>query len=348
MTSLAATIHEDTMLDAIPEYERGFPEENDNRLTIAAIIPLYNGAAYIETALLSVLFQTRPPDEIIVVDDGSTDHGPAVVERLARSYPIRLLHKANGGQSAARNFAVRNTTAALIALLDQDDVWYPDHLERLMKPFLVTGFPELGWSYSDLDEIDENGALVRRNFLASLGTPHPKTDVFNCLNQDMFVLPSASLVSRKAFESVGGFDERLCGYEDDDLFLRLFRANYRNVFIPDPLSKWRIHVGSTSYTPRMARSRAIYARKLLTTFPDDPVRSRYYTRHLIVPRFLPRMYEGVREALRRSDPAPVAEAMADMALLMPGSGRRVQLKFRLLQLALRSRHGRLFARMVLR
>src|SRR5581483_11195160 len=90
-------------------------------LTVAAVIPLYNGAGYIETAIGSVLAQSRPPDEIVVVDDGSIDAGPEIVERLARKHPIRFLRKSNGGQASARNFGVANTRSTLIAFLDQDD-----------------------------------------------------------------------------------------------------------------------------------------------------------------------------------------------------------------------------------
>ena len=103
--------------------------------SIVAIIPLYNGAMWIDWAIRSVLAQTHMPDEFIVVDDGSTDGGAAVVERLAAEYPIiKLMRKRNGGQSAARNFAVAHSKSVLIALLDQDDFWYPTHLERLLKP----------------------------------------------------------------------------------------------------------------------------------------------------------------------------------------------------------------------
>ena len=77
----------------------------------------------------------------------------------------------------------------------------------------------LPWMTSDLDEIDEDGYLVARSYLGKLGTAHPKRHVYDCIRQDMFILPSASLILREAFLSVGGFDERLCGYEDDDLFL---------------------------------------------------------------------------------------------------------------------------------
>ena len=207
---------------------------------ISTIIPLYNGATYIEAALRSVMRQTLPPNEVIVVDDGSTDNGAEIVRRLAAEYPITLLSKANGGQSSARNFGAVHATGDLIALLDQDDIWYPDHLAELVKPFLRPRSTALGWVYSNLDEIAANGHMLVRSFLTTLGSQHPKRDIFACLKQDMFILPSASLISREAFDAVGGFDERLSGYEDDDLFLRLFLAGFDNEYIDTPLSQWRI------------------------------------------------------------------------------------------------------------
>jgi glycosyltransferase involved in cell wall biosynthesis len=109
--------------------------------SIAAIIPLYNGARWIEGAIRGFFAQTLQPDEFIVVDDGSTDDGAgaAIVERLALERPIRLLQKENGRQSAARNFGVKHSASALIALLDQDDEWYPNHLEELISG--TTGSP---------------------------------------------------------------------------------------------------------------------------------------------------------------------------------------------------------------
>jgi GT2 family glycosyltransferase len=77
--------------------------------------------------------------------------------------------------------------------------------------------------------MDIDGSMLIRSFLTRLPTAHPKRSLIECLGQDMFVVPSASLISRKAFQAVGGFDESLSGYEDDDLFLRMFRAGYDNV-----------------------------------------------------------------------------------------------------------------------
>src|SRR6266566_5561551 len=292
--------------------------------SIVAIMPLYNGARWIEQSIRSVLAQTLPPDEFIVVDDGSTDDGHRIAERLAQSHPIRLLRKPNGGQSSARNFGVAHSRSALIALLDQDDAWYPHHLATLIEPFRKPRGVPVGWVYSDVDEVDESGGMVNKRLLGLMppGNPlfpreNPKRSLAACLSNDMFVLPSASLITRGAFEAVGGFDERLCGYEDDDLFLRLFRAGYDNVFIDEPLSQWRIHRTSTSRTSRMARSRMIYAMKLFEQSPDNPARRRYWSRDCLAPRFLsPTLGDYVR-ALEKRDADMFRTAIAHVQILLP-------------------------------
>jgi glycosyltransferase involved in cell wall biosynthesis len=292
-------------------------------LSIAAIIPLYNGARWIEQSMRSVLAQTLAPDEFIVVDDGSTDDGPRIVERLAQSHPIRLLGKPNGGQSSAGNFGVAHSASALIALLDQDDAWYPHHLATLIKPFRKPRGVPLGWVYSDLDEIDERGGMVNKRLLNLirrvnlLPRENPKRSLSACLSNDLFILPSASLISRGAFEAVGGFDECLCGYEDDDLFLRLFRAGYDNVFIDEPLSQWRIYQTLTSYTYRMARSRMIYAMKLFEQFPNDRPRRRYWSRDCIAPRFVYQTLGDFLKALETRDTEMFRTAVAHLQILLP-------------------------------
>jgi glycosyltransferase involved in cell wall biosynthesis len=285
-------------------------------LSISAIIPLYNGEKYIAQAIRSVERQIVKPIELIVVDDGSTDRGCEIVRELAKSVALTLIHKPNGGQSSARNLGVRHSKGKLIALLDQDDMWYPNHLQELVKPFQKPRSPELGWVYSDLDEADENGKMLTRRFLRTLPAPHPKRDMFSCLRQDMFVLPSASLISRKAFDHVGGFDERLSGYEDDDLFLRLFHEGYDNEFIPMALSMWRIYPSSSSYSSRMAASRMVYARKLCQSFPDDPARTRYcLVRDLIAPRFFVQVLGEFVRAAKRGDWSRAEKTLEDLEFL---------------------------------
>jgi GT2 family glycosyltransferase len=145
---------------------------------------------------------------------------------------------------------------------------------------------------------------------------HPKLDLANCLRQDMFILPSAALISRQAFCQVGRFDERLSGYEDDDLFLRLFRAGFDSVFLQEPLSKWRIFQGSSSYSPRMASSRMVYAAALIERFPNDKTKSLYHVRDLIAPRFLRSMLAHFRRCVLLGDRRQQKIAVEHLAFIV--------------------------------
>jgi glycosyltransferase involved in cell wall biosynthesis len=298
-------------------------------LSIVAIIPLYNGSRLIEGAIRSVLAQTLQPDEFIVVDDGSTDDGAgaAIVERLAKEHPtITLLRKPNGGQSSARNHGVRHSKSNLIALLDQDDEWYPTHLEKLIAPFRKQG-SGLGWVYSNLDVVTEAGDMFCRDFLNEVRAEQPKRHLVRCLSEDMHILPSAALISREAFEAVAGFDERLAGYEDDDLFLRLFCARWENIYLPESLSFWRMNRMSCSYSPRMAKSRMIYARKVLEKFPDDLIRHVNLSRDVIAPKFFKLSAVDFLNAVRDKDRKVGSRALADMAEIAPHMRPKIRMLF---------------------
>ncbi len=108
---------------------------------ISVVIPLYNKAAEIGATLRSVMCQTQPPREIIVVDDGSTDGSAEIVERMG-SCAVTLVRRSNGGVSAARNEAMRMASGRWVALLDGDDMWYPDYLKGMAS--LIARYPDCG------------------------------------------------------------------------------------------------------------------------------------------------------------------------------------------------------------
>ncbi len=290
--------------------------------SIVAIIPLYNGAKWIEGTIRSVFAQTLQPDEFIVVDDGSTDDGSAIVEKLAQERPITLLRKPNRGQSAARNFAVKHSASALIALLDQDDRWYPNHLEVLRDEFKRHEGLQLGWVYSDFDDIDDDGRMVDRAFIARGPWENPKRHLNSILSHGMIIQPSATLISRAAFEAVGGFDEHLAGYEDDDLFLRMFRENFDNVYVSYPTSQWRIHSSSCGASDRMDDSLRYYIKKLLAGFPDDLWRGCYYARDMIAPRFIITWLQMYVRAWRFRNYAKMREYAREALKLVPLLGMK--------------------------
>ncbi|HKR65150.1 MAG TPA: glycosyltransferase family A protein [Thermoanaerobaculia bacterium] len=251
---------------------------------VTAILPVFNGRAFVREAVQSVIAQTLRPVELIVVDDGSTDGSLDALETLTNvPFPIRILRQTNRGQSAARNLAAKQAEGEYLAFLDQDDRWYPQHLELLVAP-LVDNMAA-GWSYSDFDEMDHGGNVVTRSFLRTSGLRHPKNTIFECISGDVMVIPSASVLRRTAFEESGGFDETLSGYEDDDLFVRFFRLGWENVFVAMPLVRFRIHPNGSSGSRRFLESRMRYAAKLEAMLPDDPRMLRYYGADAIAPRF---------------------------------------------------------------
>ena len=113
-----------------------------DRLKISVVIPAYNSARNIGRTLESVLGQTRLPDEIIVVDDGSQDNTAEIVQTFAGK--VRLLSQANAGASAARNAGINASTGQWIAFLDSDDIWLENHLQTQEQILLRN--PNLVWS----------------------------------------------------------------------------------------------------------------------------------------------------------------------------------------------------------
>lgn len=251
---------------------------------VDVIIAVFNGTRHIEAALASVFAQTLQPAQVIVVDDGSVDGSVDLLRTCAFADRISIVGRPNGGQSAARNTGLESATAPFVAFLDQDDVWYPDHLAVLLS--LLLREPAVGWAYSDFDEIDANGLLVTRRFHKAHGLVHPRTSLADLIGQDLMVLPSATVVRSDMLRAVGGFDEELSGYEDDDLFIRMFRHHALPAYSSRSTVQFRIHAGSSSMSASFGASRLKFLDKLAATVPDNERLNRYFVRDLVVPRLL--------------------------------------------------------------
>ena len=284
-------------MNASPDSPAGHPT---GWPAVAVIIPFYNGADFIERSVSSVFAQTVAPSEVIVVNDGSRADERERLQALQAHYPFRIVDKDNGGQGSARNAGVAACQAPCLCFLDQDDFYLPNHIEILLgavpRDDLLFGFV-----YGDLYEADVDGNVIRTQLVKQHARHHPKQSIFDLLRHDMFVLPSAALVSRAAFEAVGGFDPQFRGYEDDDLFLRIFRKGYSNHFVDRAVTVWCIHTDSTSFSIRMVRSRFRYFKKLLAMFPDEPRRGRFYLRDYLMPRFGRFFVDHVVEAVKQGD-----------------------------------------------
>jgi glycosyltransferase involved in cell wall biosynthesis len=278
-------------------------------LQISVVMPLYNGLACVEDALRSVMDQSLQPREVIVVDDGSSDGSDSVVECLDSPVPIKLVRQPNRGQSAARNAGVELASGELIAFLDQDDEWRREHLEVLRRA--IERDPRIGWAYHDFDEMDSAGGTITLSFIHEHHLVHPKTSLAACLAGDLMVIPSASLLRKKAFSEVGGFDERLSGYEDDDLFVRMFRSDWQHAFIPKSLTRFRIQAsGSSSTTRRFLESRMVFLDNLIESVADSDRLNRYWVRDLVLPRFFVTTLDDYAREVSRSNWEEAARAAA--------------------------------------
>lgn len=133
-------------------------------IRISVVIPLYNKEKEVLRALESVFAQTRLPDEVIVVDDGSTDQGPMLVEQKY-GHRIKMIRLTNKGVSSARNAGIRAAESEFICLLDADDEWMPGYLEEINK--LADDFPEAVFYSTNVNYIDENG----RQFQSAIACP---------------------------------------------------------------------------------------------------------------------------------------------------------------------------------
>ena len=280
---------------------------------VSVICVVYNGAKYVQAAIESIAQQTLMPKELIVVDDGSTDDSIDIVQSLDLPFQIKVIRQQNRGQSAARNVGVSNAHGRYIAFIDQDDIWYARHLELLCAQ--LSEEQNIAWAFCNLDHVDETGRYIGFNIFDYMKVKHPKTNLMDILGSDVFVLPSASVIRRDAFNAVGGFDENLSGYEDDDLFLRVFQRGYRSAYIQESLAAWRIHSKSASYSLRMDRSRRIYVEKLIGQFPNCPRLQYWWVRDLIAPRFYMDAYNRYMVGLEEEDWERCALAHEDMQLL---------------------------------
>ena len=123
---------------------------------ITVVVPAYNAELYLKQALESIFSQTYHNFEIILVDDGSKDDTPIIAQQYGDA--IRYIRQSNRGLSAARNTAIKNARAEVIALLDSDDLWEPQFLERMI--YLLNIHPEAAGVYCGFQYINSKGEIV--------------------------------------------------------------------------------------------------------------------------------------------------------------------------------------------
>lgn len=227
----------------------------DDKDLISVIIPTYNSSRYIEEALESILNQTYRKTEIIVVDDGSIDNTKDILKRYIDQGKILYIKKENGGPASARNTGIKIATGNYIALLDADDVWKSDKLEKQMillkfndfdltytKRFIIGGETET----EKCDDNEKTGIidLIRSNYIINSSVV-AKTDVFR-----------------------GGYfdeDKKLFAVEDYDLWLRQAFRGCSFGHLPEKLTGYRIHSNQISSEKNIDNLIYLYKKNIKNT-----------------------------------------------------------------------------------
>ncbi len=193
--------------------------------SITVIIPTFNRVQSLEKALNSVIEQSLPPTEILVIDDGSEDDTAAMI---AEKFPQVIYHyQPNHGVSSARNVAIQMARSNWLAFLDSDDEWLPDKLQKQCEQLSKNP----NYRICHTEEI-----WIRQGIRVNAMKKHTKRggDIFKYCLPLCAMSPSSIMIHRSVFESVGWFDETLPACEDYDLWLRI-TARYPVLFIDQPM-----------------------------------------------------------------------------------------------------------------
>lgn len=209
-------------------------------ITVSVVIATYNRAHYLPQALESLYCQTRPADEIIVIDDGSTDNTAEAIKQYQDKLRYYKLNN-NSGKSFAINYGIPLATSSHIWIFDDDDVALPDALQNHVA--MLAGHPEIDISYSPYFLYMGNGDIWER-------TQWRLNKIPMCSAEEFFIrhalathtLLQGMLIPKYCFEQAGGFDPSLLRSEDDDLTLR-FAHRFRMANIQKPTFVLRVHSG---------------------------------------------------------------------------------------------------------
>jgi glycosyltransferase involved in cell wall biosynthesis len=218
---------------------------------VSVVIPNYNYGRYIGEAIESVLAQTHPHVEVLVVDDGSKDDSEQVVAR----YPtVRWCPQKNAGVSAARNRGIEQSQGEFVAFLDADDRWHPEKLAKQLQRF---DDPRVGLVHCGFEYIDTAGTRLGNRLDGAEGDLLRDHALFR--KPTVLAGGSTALVRRSCFQTAGGFDLALSTSADWDMWRRI-ACTHRIGFVREVLMSYRLHGTS------MHRNLKLFERDMLTAF----------------------------------------------------------------------------------
>ena len=249
---------------------------------VSAVLPVHNGSAYVAEAIRSILGQTRPPIECLVIDDGSTDGTGEIVRQFGRD--VAYVRQDRSGVSSARNHGAALAHSALVAFLDHDDVWLPTKLERQLETFAAS---RATITLCALDVVDERGTVRRTMRLRPRGDLITGMLTFD--GTETVSCSSAGLIRREQLLKIGGFDPALSVSADWDLLFRMALAG-APAYVDEPLVRYRVHGSNMSNDIAAIERDMTYAFRKAFADPRLPPALRERKRHAYARLY--RMFAG--------------------------------------------------------
>jgi glycosyltransferase involved in cell wall biosynthesis len=274
---------------------------------ISVVIPAYDAGRFINRTIDSVLAQSLPADEIIVVDDGSTDDTADVVKSCGPK--VRYIYQQNAGVSVARNTGIENAGCEWITFLDADDEWLPDKLERQCN--LLTRNPQLCWCACNFLITTGTESLPRLNIKAArkalAGNDYIENYLVEAGKGLCHIATPAVMIHKSLFQQLGGFEPGRAHGEDLDMWSRIAHYYPRIGFIAEPLAVVHLDIANHASASRRIESkkgaddREIIARHLeLSKEAGDFLQFRPYAFRILRRILLTTLFNGYNEDARKT------------------------------------------------
>ncbi len=302
-----------------------------HKCCITAVIPIFKPKElHFQEALASILAQEKPVCKVILsLDDDSAETTglvKKVIDQFSENKIVLLSHR-NTGQSAARNRALLATKSEFIAFLDQDDKWLPNHTSEIFKS--IEDRPKTSCHYAPPNYMDEEGFFLSKDLTDR--SPFQFGLRF-ALSENIMIWPSGCVIRRDDLLSLGGFDENLKGYEDDDLHLRMIRNFKQYSQINLATIAIRSHPTRASYSPLMLQSAEIFYRKYESLARSVGCEKEFSKR--LLPSVLraavspsikinPQIYETTMKCMKRSNRKILRAISSILTGIHPSFGRKI-------------------------
>ncbi len=287
-----------------PAPDPATPDAGATTPAFSVIMPAYNTGPYIEEAIRSVLAQTRPDWQLVIVDDGSPDDLAERVKKFTGDPRIVFIRQENGGVAAARNTALGAAEGEWLITLDSDDLIEPEYMARMAE--IIAENPGVSLITPDARLVDETGKDLGERYSQMSAIPSALPDgeaVTRLLDHNIFI--PMSTARRSVVSELGGWDTDLNSIEDYDLWFRLAAAGHDCMIVREPLAVYRVRAGSITrdadgHNGRVYQMRVLLMEKVLRRDDLSPRHRRIAERSLRRAK-AGRALADARSALHRDD-----------------------------------------------